>query len=212
MQIRLSIVIPAFDEAGRLPPSLERIGSFFADNPNWLPAEIIVVDDGSSDGTAEAARAAKLPNEIDLRIANHCTNIGKGAAVRTGFGLSVGKWVLLTDADLSTPIEEFPSLARSRILAPVDDKKVWSVTCLFVRRDFRRMGISVRLLDAAVSYVARCGGRMVEGYPLDPKTNTEPDAFMSHGLFSAFTRAKYQEVIRRSPKRPIVRRVVRPRK
>jgi len=113
MQIRLSIVIPAFDEAGRLPPSLERIGSFFADNPNWLPAEIIVVDDGSSDGTAEAARAAKLPNEIDLRIVNHCKNIGKGAAVRTGFGLSAGKWVLLTDADLSTPIEEFPSLANT---------------------------------------------------------------------------------------------------
>ena len=60
MGIRLSIVIPALDEAGRLPPSLERIGSFLGDNPGWLPAEIIVVDDGSKDGTAAAARAAKL--------------------------------------------------------------------------------------------------------------------------------------------------------
>ena len=113
MQIRLSVVIPALDEFSRLPPSLERIGSFLADNPSWLPAEIIVVDDGSMDGTGEAARTAKLPNEIDLRIANHRKNLGKGAAVRTGFGLSVGKWVLLTDADLSTPIEELPSLASA---------------------------------------------------------------------------------------------------
>jgi dolichyl-phosphate beta-glucosyltransferase len=113
MQIRLSVVIPALDESGRLPPSLDRISSFLSDNPNWLPAEIIVVDDGSRDGTAEAVRAAKLPNEIDLRIANHRKNLGKGAAVRTGFGLSVGEWVLLTDADLSTPVEELSSLARA---------------------------------------------------------------------------------------------------
>ena len=110
------------------------------------------------------------------------------------------------------PREEFQSLARSRILAPVDDKEVWSVTCLFVRRDFRRRGISARLLDAAARYVAACGGRTVEGYPVDPGTDKEPDAFMSHGLASAFERAKYREVARRSPKRPIMRRVVRPAK
>jgi GNAT superfamily N-acetyltransferase len=110
------------------------------------------------------------------------------------------------------PREEFPSLARSRILAPADDKTVWSVTCLFVRRDFRRQGISVRLLNTAARYVAACGGRIVEGYPVDPKTNSEPDAFMSHGLSSAFEQAQYREVIRRSPKRPIMRRVVRPPK
>jgi len=113
MQIRLSIVIPALDESDRLPRSLERIGSFLGDNPEWLPAEIIVVDDGSKDGTADVARAATLPSGVGLHVANHRNNLGKGAAVRTGFGLTVGDWVLLTDADLSAPIEELPALAAA---------------------------------------------------------------------------------------------------
>ncbi len=111
MEIRLSVVIPALDESDRLPLTLERIGSFLADNPRWLPAEIIVVDDGSKDGTTTAAQAAKLPSEIDLRTASHHKNLGKGAAVRTGFRLTAGDRVLLTDADLSAPIEELPKLA-----------------------------------------------------------------------------------------------------
>jgi dolichyl-phosphate beta-glucosyltransferase len=110
--IELSVVIPALNEAGRLPPTLERVGDYLGRHPDWLPAEIIVVDDGSSDGTAAAAAGVGLANGIDLRIAEHATNRGKGAAVRTGFGLASGRWTLLTDADLSAPIGELPVLAR----------------------------------------------------------------------------------------------------
>ncbi len=108
----LSVVIPALNEAVRLPPTLERVGAYLGQHPDWLPAEIIVVDDGSSDGTAAAAAGVALTDGIDLRIAEHESNRGKGAAVRTGFGLASGRWVLLTDADLSAPIEELPMLAR----------------------------------------------------------------------------------------------------
>jgi dolichyl-phosphate beta-glucosyltransferase len=170
MQIRLSIVIPAFNESGRLPPSLERIGSFLADNPNWLPAEIIVVDDGSKDGTAESARSAKLLSEIDLRIANHPKNLGKGAAVRTGFGLSMGKWVLLTDADLSTPIEELPLLAR----AAEDDgvaigSRAVQRRLVEVRqprhRDFmgRTFNLVVRTLGLSKIHDTQCGFKLFPG-------------------------------------------------
>ena len=170
MQIRLSVVIPALDESGRLPPSLERIGTFLADNPNWLPAEIIVVDDGSRDGTAEAARSAKLPNEIELRIAIHHKNLGKGAAVRTGFGLSVGEWVLLTDADLSTPIEELPSLAS---IAEDGDVAIGSRAVqrrlVEVRqprhRDFmgRTFNLIVRMLGLSAIHDTQCGFKLFPG-------------------------------------------------
>jgi len=112
-QVELSVVIPALNEADRLPPTLDRIGAYLDAHPDWQPAEIIVVDDGSSDGTAAAAACATLPHGIAVRVAEHPNNLGKGAAVRTGFQLAVGRWVLLTDADLSAPIDELPVLARA---------------------------------------------------------------------------------------------------
>lgn len=103
------------------------------------------------------------------------------------------------------PRETYPRLARSRILAPVDDQPVWSVTCFFVRRDWRRRGVTVALLEEAVRFAGRTGARVVEGYPTDAPT-TQPGAFVHHGLLAAFERAGYREVARRSRTRPIVRR------
>jgi dolichyl-phosphate beta-glucosyltransferase len=122
----LSVVIPALNERDRLPPTLVRIGAYLGEHPDWQPAEIIVVDDGSSDGTAFAAAEVKLAHGIELRVVKHATNRGKGAAVRTGFGLATGHWTLLTDADLSAPIEELPVLARaaSRGLVAVGSRAV----------------------------------------------------------------------------------------
>jgi dolichyl-phosphate beta-glucosyltransferase len=111
--VRLSIVIPALNESGRLPTTLERIAAYLAADGSWLPAEIIVVDDGSVDGTASAAGSLESTPRVRLRIATHRENRGKGAAVRTGFHLAAGDFVLLTDADLSAPIEELPLLARA---------------------------------------------------------------------------------------------------
>jgi GNAT superfamily N-acetyltransferase len=107
------------------------------------------------------------------------------------------------------PRETYDALERSRIMAPVDDKPVWSVTCLFVRKDYRRSGVSVRLLDAAARFAATKGARIVEGYPVEARKADEPDPFMYHGSASAFRTAGFKEVARRAPTRPIMRRAVR---
>jgi GNAT superfamily N-acetyltransferase len=107
------------------------------------------------------------------------------------------------------PRDAFPVLGRSRILQPVDDTPVWSITCLFVRRDYRRRGVTVPLLRAAADLVGGRGGRVAEGYPVDPGQTSYPATFAFTGLASAFRQAGFKEVARRSATRPIMRIRVR---
>lgn len=102
------------------------------------------------------------------------------------------------------PRAEYPALQRSRVLASLDDQAVWSISCFFVARRFRRRGLALPLLQAAVDFVKRRGGTMVEGYPVDPASRTA-DAFVWTGLASTFKRAGFKECARRSPTRPIMR-------
>jgi GNAT superfamily N-acetyltransferase len=87
----------------------------------------------------------------------------------------------------------------------VDDQSVWSVSCLLVRKDQRKQGLSVQLLRAAVEHVKRQGGEIVEGYPVEPKQANMPAAFAWTGLAAAFLAAGFREVARRSDTRPIMR-------
>ena len=105
------------------------------------------------------------------------------------------------------PRQIYQVLANSRILKPVDPQPVWSVVCFFVARPFRRRGLTVKLLDAATRYAGKHGARIVEGYPVEPKTEARnPDVFVWTGLASAFRKAGFEEVVRRSQTRPIMRR------
>lgn len=100
--------------------------------------------------------------------------------------------------------EEFPALSRSKILGPIDSRPVWSVVCFFVDKNYRKRGLTVKLLKAVIEYVKERGGNIVEGYPIDPKWKPWPPVFSSPGLFAAFKRAGFKEVIRRSETRPIM--------
>jgi GNAT superfamily N-acetyltransferase len=102
------------------------------------------------------------------------------------------------------PREVFKTLERSRILKPVDSQAVWSVVCFFVAKPLRRKGLTVRLLEAAIEYVEKQGGKIVEGYPSEPNRDL-PDAFVYTGLTSAFRKAGFTETLRRSRSRPIMR-------
>jgi GNAT superfamily N-acetyltransferase len=103
------------------------------------------------------------------------------------------------------PRSEYRLLAGSRVLAPVDDAPVWSIVCLYLRKDVRRKGLSSELLKAAVAFARKQGARIVEGYPQVPKQADMPAVFAWTGFASSFERAGFREVARRSPTRPIMR-------
>jgi dolichyl-phosphate beta-glucosyltransferase len=102
--IHLTILIPAFNESKRLPSTLNRIQDYCGTSIHDT-YEILVIDDGSTDQTAQLVRemGAQNPN---LTVHRYAQNHGKGYALRTGMRLARGRFVLFMDADLSTPIEE----------------------------------------------------------------------------------------------------------
>jgi glycosyltransferase involved in cell wall biosynthesis len=105
----LSVVVPAYNEQARVESSLGEIRAYL--DSNGIHAEIIVVDDGSIDATARVASAA-LSRRVG-RVLRNDENRGKGYSVRRGVIEARGRWVLMTDADLSTPIAEHAKLATA---------------------------------------------------------------------------------------------------
>src|SRR5215217_7134138 len=109
MSASLSVVIPAFNEAVRLGNTLRAVVDYLRQNAP--DAEVIVVDDGSADHTADLARNAFADaGRLRTSVISYKSNLGKGRAVRLGLLAARGEVTLFSDADLSTPITEAPKL------------------------------------------------------------------------------------------------------
>ncbi|MEQ1886752.1 MAG: dolichyl-phosphate beta-glucosyltransferase [Bryobacteraceae bacterium] len=107
----LSIVIPAYNEERRLPSTLDAVLSWLDQSP-YQDVELVVVDDGSRDGTADLVRKYTAADSR-VRLVQNPGNRGKGYAVRNGMQQAKGEWILFSDADLSAPIEELPKLLEA---------------------------------------------------------------------------------------------------
>ena len=157
---------------------------------------------------------------MSWRLARADFNRGKGEANRSAMralveqgrepgivlyrnGLPIG-WCSVA------PRAEFVALSRSRVWAPVDDNRVWSISCFFVAKDHRNRGISVELLKAAIAFARSRGARIVEGYPQELDGGPLPASFAWTGLASAYRKAGFREVLRRSAKKPIMRYEILP--
>jgi len=121
---KLSVIIPAYNEAATLEEIVRRVRAA------GLAGEIIVVDDGSSDGSAAILARLRNEGQPELRLLHHSGNQGKGAAVRTGLAAVTGDLVLVQDADLEYDPADYQSL-----LAPFTDP---SVQAVYGSRNLRR--------------------------------------------------------------------------
>jgi glycosyltransferase involved in cell wall biosynthesis len=135
----LSIVVPAYNEQTRLPETLRRIEEYLAGSA-WTFHEIVVVDDGSTDGTVEVATSFGGDNP-NVRVLRNPGNRGKGYSVRHGMSEARCEWRLFTDADLSAPIEELD--------------KLWAA----IERDGSQVAIGSRALDRSLIGVHQPGIR-----------------------------------------------------
>jgi len=104
--VKLSVVIPVYNEAATIESLLDRVRSVPVDK------ELVVVDDCSTDGTRDRLAALQQRGDPDLRIVFHEVNRGKGAALRTGFGAATGDVVIIQDADLEYDPFEYPKLMQ----------------------------------------------------------------------------------------------------
>ena len=105
--MKLSIIIPVFNEARRLPHSLEKMIAFFREK--GISFEIVVVNDGSTDGSRTVISRYKEKYK-EIVLVDYPVNRGKGYAVSRGVSKGSGEFLLFSDADLSTPIEEYEKL------------------------------------------------------------------------------------------------------
>jgi glycosyltransferase involved in cell wall biosynthesis len=148
----LSIIIPAYNEAKRLPASLVKVREYLSASP-WEFAEVVVVDDGSTDDTVHVARDA------GVRVLQNPGNRGKGYSVKHGMLEAKGEWALFTDADLSTPIGEIEKLWS----AVVDEPAQVAVGSRAVDRSL--VGVHQPWLREAVGRVFNAAMRLVTGLP-----------------------------------------------
>lgn len=103
------------------------------------------------------------------------------------------------------PREKYVRLENSKVLAPIDDEPVWSITCFFMEKDYRKKGLSSELLIAAIDFCKKKKVKILEGYPTLPYAKNIPAAFAWTGIPSSFEKAGFTEAARRSKSRPIMR-------
>lgn len=114
-----SLVIPAYNESSRVAACVRDVADWSRSRPGAFDWEIILVDDGSTDDTADRARRAAAQEKLDLNVLSYTANRGKGAAIRTGVLASTGDPILVSDTDLSTPLSEWVKLAERLPAHPV---------------------------------------------------------------------------------------------
>jgi GNAT superfamily N-acetyltransferase len=103
------------------------------------------------------------------------------------------------------PRDEYPTMDHSRVIKRVDKKKVWSISCFYTLTGYRRRGVTLALIEAAKEFVRKQKGKVLEGYPIIPRSEKVDCGSAYTGILSAYQKAGFKEVARYSDTRPIMR-------
>jgi glycosyltransferase involved in cell wall biosynthesis len=165
MSASLSVVIPAYNEAARLGKTLRAVVDYMRQNEP--DGEVIMVDDGSADDTAELARRSFADaGTLRTSVISYKSNLGKGRAVRLGLLAARGDVVLFSDADLSTPISEAPKLVEPIVSGAYDvtfGSRALDRQLIGVHQSWRReqggriFNLAVRLATGLPFWDTQCG-------------------------------------------------------
>jgi dolichyl-phosphate beta-glucosyltransferase len=165
-----SLVIPAYNERNRIEACVRSVAEWVRARPGGWDWEVILIDDGSSDGTQAAARRLAEQLGLPLQILRHEKNRGKGCALRTGVLASSGDPVLISDVDLSTPLSEWLKLAERLPTHPIAIGSRALEEDLVRRRQpfYRRLlgktgNLLVRLLAVPGIHDTQCGFKLFRG-------------------------------------------------
>ena len=185
---------------GRLPDLAALFGQ--GGDPKWCWCSFFRVRNVDFRTATPASNRRVLEQAVESTAA-----VGRAPGLLAYRGSDVVGWVSLG------PREDYERLEHSRVLAPVDDRPVWSIVCFVVARRARGQGIASALLDAAVAYARAHGATLLEAYPVETDGGRVPAAHAFKGTVGMFDRAGFEVVERRqanraSTPRPIVRRGV----
>jgi len=103
------------------------------------------------------------------------------------------------------PRESYSRLERTKVLAPIDTQPAWSITCFYIAKQHRGKGLMRGLLNAAIDWAGNNGARIIESYPFDPAAEIRSSAAYT-GVVPVYIDTGFIEVMRRSPRRPIMRK------
>lgn len=165
----ISIVVPAYNEEARLPGTLDCVLAWLGTR-QWSFVEVLVVDDGSTDGTVRAVENYRREHGA-VRLLRNPGNRGKGYSVRHGVLEARGDWILFTDADLSTPIEETDKLfdaARKQNASVAFGSRALDRSLISVHQSFFRetagriFNLFARILTGLPFYDTQCGFKLFE--------------------------------------------------
>jgi len=197
MSASLSVVIPAYNEVARLGNTMRAVVAYLQEN--FPDGELILVDDGSSDETADLARTVfKDSGDLRTSVISYKSNLGKGRAVRLGLQAARGEVALFSDADLSTPIAEAPKLVDPIVNGEYDvtfGSRALDRQLIGVHQSWRReqggrvFNLVVRLATGMPFWDTQCGFkafRMSTCRPLIEAATIDRFGFDVELLFLAF--------------------------